>query len=166
MASFHENMKEYKKQLNKEKIKKAYRGLMDYFQYQRQYFKKNNPNYFVSGPVYYGFMEMTYFYFTPQFFRDRKLKIAIVFVHDTFTFEVWLAGNNKQVQMKYWNFFKEINWSKYHIPSTTKGVDSIIENILDDAPDFRELDVLTKQIETETMNFIKAIENFLSEKYF
>ena len=38
MASFHEYMIEYKKQLQKGTIKAAYKGLMDYFMGLRTYF--------------------------------------------------------------------------------------------------------------------------------
>jgi hypothetical protein len=58
---------------------------------------------------------------------------------------------------------KENDWNKYHIVSTTKGVDSIIEYILVDNPDFSDLDSLTKQIETGTLKFIEDVENFLSQ---
>ena len=57
---------------------------------------------------------------------------------------------------------KESGWNKYRIPSTTKGADSIVEYTLVDTPDFRDLDMLTNQIERGTVNFIKDIENFLS----
>jgi hypothetical protein len=57
--------------------------------------------------------------------------------------------------------FKESNWNKYHIISTTKGADSILENILVESPDFRDLDKLTKQIEQGTMKFIEDVESFL-----
>jgi hypothetical protein len=59
--------------------------------------------------------------------------------------------------------FKESDWNKYHIVSTTKGVDSIIEYILVDNPDFSDLDILTKQIERGTLKFIKDVESFLSK---
>ena len=91
------------------------------------------------------------------------MKIAIVFIHETFRFEVWLAGYNKRVQTKYWKLFKESDWNKYHIPSTTKGVDSIIEYILVENPDFSDLDTLTKQIEKGTLKFINDVEDFLSK---
>ena len=104
---------------------------------------------------------MTYFSFFPKSSKDRNLKIAIVFVHDTFRFEAWLAGQNKQVQTKYWKLFKASDWDKYPIVSTTKGVDSIVEYILVANPDFSDLDTLTKQIEGETLKFIKDVESFL-----
>jgi hypothetical protein len=156
-------MIEYRKQLEKGYIKEAYRGLMDYFNVLRLYFKKKYLDHSVSGSVYCGYMDMTYFSFSPKSLKQRKLKIAIVFLHDAFRFEVWLAGYNKKVQAKYWKLVKDSNWKKYCIPSTTKGVDSIIEHVLIDNPDFSELDKLTKQIESETLNFIKDVENFLSK---
>ncbi len=163
MESFHEYINEYRKQLEKGAIQEAYKGLMEYIMSLRTHLKNKYPDYFVSGSIYHGYMDMTYFSFFPKSLKDRKLKIAIVFIHDPFRFEVWLAGNNKRVQSKYWKLFKESDWNKYHIVSTTKGVDSIVEYILVDNPDFSDLDTLTKQIERATLKFIKDVEGFLSE---
>ena len=129
----------------------------------RTHFKNKYPDYFVSGSIYIGYMDMTYFAFTPKSIKQRDLKIALVFIHETFKFEVWLAGANKQVQDKYWNILKDSGWNKYPIVSTTKGVDSIIEYILVEDPDFSNLDTLTNQIERATLNFITDIESFLSK---
>jgi hypothetical protein len=163
MESFHEYINEYRKQLEKGGVKKAYKGLMEYIMDLRTYFKNKYPDYFVSGSIYYGYLDMTYFSFIPKSIKNRKLKTAIVFIHDTFRFEVWLAGYNKQVQSKYWKLFRESGWNKYNLVSTTKGVDSIIEYILVDNPDFSDLDILTKQIEQASLKFIKDVENFLSK---
>ena len=137
---------------------------MDYIMNLRTHFTNKYPDYFVSGSLYFGYMDMTYFSFFPASFKQRKLKVAIVFVHETFRFEVWLAGYNKQVQTKYWNLIKESGWKKYHLVPTTKGVDSIIESVLVDTPDFSDLDKLTKQIESATLKFIKDVESFLSDQ--
>ena len=163
MESFHEYMNEYRKQIEKGDIKEAYRGLMEYIMELRTYFTKKYPDYFVSGSIYQGYMDMTYFSFIPESLKSKKLRIAIVFCYDTFRFEVWLAGYNKQIQTKYWKLFKESDWNKYRIPSTTKGVDSIVEFTVVENPDFRDLDTLTKQIERGTLKFIKDVENFLSK---
>jgi hypothetical protein len=163
MGSFHEYMREYKKQIERGDIQKAYKGLMEYIMGLRMHFKNKYPDYFVSGSVYYGYMDMTYFSVYPGSLKDRKLKAAIVFVYEMFRFEVWLAGFNKQVQSKYWKLFKESGWDKHHIVPTTKGVDSILEHILADNPDFSDLDALTNQIESGTLKFIADIESFLSE---
>jgi hypothetical protein len=159
---FHEYMNEYKKQMEKGDVKEAYKGLMEYILGLRTYFKNKYPDHFVSG-IYYGYMDMTYFAFFPESLKLRKLKVAIVFIHDTCRFEVWLAGYNKQVQTEYWKLFKESGWNKYHIPPTTKGFDSILEYTLVENPDFSDLDTLTEQIERGTLKFIKDIEDFLSK---
>jgi hypothetical protein len=160
---FHEYMNEYRKQMEKGDIKEAYKGLMEYIMELRSYFQNKYPDYSVSGSIYYGYMDMTYFAFFPESLKLRKLKVAIVFIHDTYRFEVWLAGYNKQVQTTYWKLFKESDWNKYRIPSTTKGVDSIIEYVLVENPDFSDLNTLTKQIERGTLKFIKDVEDFLSK---
>ena len=163
MGSLSEYIKEYRKQLEKGYIQRAYKGLMEYIMDLKTYLKSQHPDYVISGSIYYGYMDMTYFSFFPESFKQRNLKIAIVFNYNQFRFEVWLAGYNKQVQQKYWKLFRESDWNKYPIVSTTKGVDSIIEHTLANNPDFRDLDSLTKQIETGTLNFIKDIDGFLSK---
>ncbi|MCK9593476.1 MAG: hypothetical protein M0Q91_15850 [Methanoregula sp.] len=161
MESFREYINEYRKQLEKGAIQEAYKGLMKYIMDLRTHFKNKYPDYFVSA-LYSGYMDMTYFSFSPQSLKQRNLKIALVFIHDTFRFEVWLAGYNKQVQKKYWKLFKESGWKKYHLVSTTKGADSVLEYILVDNPDFSDLDTLTKQIERGTLKFVNDVESFLS----
>ena len=162
MTSFHESMNEYRKQLEKGSIQVAYRGLMDYFNALKRYFARNYPDHSVSGSVYYGYMDMTYFSFFPDTFKRRKLKVAIVFLHEAFRFEVWLVGSNRTVQTQYWKLFIESDWNNYHIATPAKGVDAILDHIVIDTPDFRDLDTLTKQIERGTLTFIEDVENFLS----
>jgi hypothetical protein len=162
MESFHEYIDEYRKQLGKGAIQKAYKGLMEYIMSLRTYFKNKYPDYFVSGNIYYGYMDMTYFALNPDSLKNKKLRIAIVFNYDTFRFEVWLAGINKQIQQKYWNLIKESNWNKYHLVPSIEGMDSILEHTLADNPDFSNLDALTKQIEKGTLEFIKNVEDIVS----
>jgi hypothetical protein len=110
MKSLQENMIEYRKQLEKGAIQKAYQGLMEYMMSLKNHFRNKHPDYSVSGSIYYGYMDMTYFSVVPSSLKDRDLKIAIVFVYDSFRFEVWLSGRNQQVLAKYWKIFKESGW--------------------------------------------------------
>jgi hypothetical protein len=161
MGSFSRSMQEYRKQLEQGAIQEAYRGLMEYIMDLRTYFQKKYSDRFVSGGIYYGYMDMTYFSLFPETMKQRKLKVAIVFVHGTFRFEVWLAGMNKQVQSRYWKLFKESGWNKYHLVPDLAGMDSILESVLVEDPDFGDLDALTKQIEKGALTFIKDVEAFL-----
>jgi hypothetical protein len=108
-------------------------------------------------------MDMTYFSILPKSLKERDLKIAIVFLYDAFRFEIWLSGKNKQVLAKYWKIIKESDWDKYRIIEPVKGVDSVVEHILVDNPDFSDLDTLTKQIEQGALKFIQDIERFLAK---
>ena len=162
MGSFPDSMNEYKNQLNRGYLQEAYQGLMVFFRDLRAHFKKKYPDYSVSGSIYYGYMDMTYFSVSPESLKRRKLKIAIVFIHDTFRFEVWLSGSNRNVQAKYWKLLKENDWNKYHLASNPKAVDYVLDHILINNPDFGDLDSITRQIERGTLEFIRDIEGFLS----
>lgn len=163
MVSFQESMIEYQNQLKKGILQQAYRSLMEYFGSLRSYFKKKYPGYSVSGSIYFGYMDMTYFAITPPLLKERKLKIAIVFLHEEFRFEVWLGGYNKNIQKKYFDLIREKNWEKYHVPSKIEGIDSILEYKLVENPYFGDLKALTMQIDNGTMNFIKDVEDFISQ---
>ena len=153
---------EYRKQIEKGDIKVAYRKLMEYMMELRNHFIKKYPDYSVSGNLYFGYMDMTYFSVVPKSLKDKKLKIAVVFIHDKIGFEVWLSGINKQIQLIFWKKLKETGFDKYRIPSTIKGKDSIAEFDLVNQPDFDNMTKLTEQIEKGTIKFIQDIETYLS----
>ncbi|MBN1801406.1 MAG: hypothetical protein JW891_07870 [Candidatus Lokiarchaeota archaeon] len=163
MESFHDSMVEYRSQLKKGKIQRAYRGLMDYYGSLRSHFQKNHPEHAVPGNTYFGYMDMTYFAVNPLLLKARKLRIAIVFLHEEFRFEAWLGAYNKTIQKEYWDLVRQKSWDKYRVPSSLEGVDSIVECNLVENPDFRDLEALTTQIETGTMRFVKDVEDFLSK---
>ena len=162
MGSFQTSVNEYRKQLQKGVIQKAYKGLLEYMLELRTYFKNKYPDHFVSGSIYEGYMDMTYFSFIPESFKQRKLKIAIVLIHKTCRFEVWLAGYNKQVQAETWKMIKESGWDQYPLVQSLEGVDAILEHVLVDEPDFDDLESLTRQIESGTLKFIRDVENFFA----
>jgi len=153
-------MREYREQLDRGTIQKAYRGLMGYVMDLRTHLQHKYPDYFVSS-IYQGYMDMTYFSFTPRTLQERKLKAAVVFVYDKFRFEVWLAGYNKGVQGRYWELFRDSGWDRYRVVPIGKGVDSIMEHVLVEDPDFGDLDALTEQIERDVLRFISDVEGFL-----
>lgn len=163
VESLQKSMLEYKKQLERGSIQRAYRGLMDYMMGLRTHFAKKYPEYSVSASIYYGYMDMTYFSVVPQSMKERKLKIPIVFQHEAFRFEVWLSGANRKTQQEYWELLDKSGWDKYKIVPQGTWVDSILEYILIDDPDFGELDMLTQQIEQGTLRFIEDVESFLSQ---
>ena len=156
-------MKEFKKQLESGDIIKAYQGLMVYFRELRTHFKDKYTAYSIPGNIYYGYMDMTYFAILPESLKQRKLKIAIVFVYDAFRFEVWLSGMNRKVQVQYNKLIEETGWDKYHLTPNPGSEDSILDQVLVEDPDFSDLDLLTEKIDSGTLKFINDVEDFFSE---
>ncbi len=51
------------------------------------YLKNRYPDY-TAGALYFGYMDMMYFAFTPSDLKKMKLQIAIVYLHEEGRFEV------------------------------------------------------------------------------
>lgn len=81
IAPLSEYVDAYKLQIEKGDIRRAYRGLTDYLMGLRIHLKNRHPDHSVSG-FYQGCMDMSYFIFTSQTLKNRKLKVAMIFVHD------------------------------------------------------------------------------------
>lgn len=161
MTDLADAMLAYKKQIAKGTLPFAYKSLMDYMMGLRTELKNRHPDFYVSGNFYQGYMDMTYFSFTPNSFRKRKLRIAIVFIHCSCKFKIWLGGINKNIQQEYWQKFTDNKWKKYQLVPSPIGVESIIETSI--VPDFNNLPALSKNIEKTTVKFAKDIEQFLAE---
>ena len=112
MGSLSDAMSEYRAQMQKGVIQQAYRGLMDYMSALKTELKAKHPDYQVSGSLYFGYMDMTYFAFTPPALKEKGLKIAIVFVHETFAFEAWLSAANRGLLAQFAEQFKDADWKK------------------------------------------------------
>ena len=97
---------------------------------------------------------MTYFAFTPPRLKDKKLKIAIVYLHQEGRFEVWLGGKNRKIQAEVIERLSHKTIDNYSLSQVTPGVDSIIESILVEQPDFDNLEALKMQIEKKTIEFV------------
>jgi hypothetical protein len=161
MQSIQKDMNELRGQLKIGVIQKAYRALLDYMMDLRTRFKNRYLGYSVSG-LYQGYMDMTYFAINPPSLKSCDLKIAIVFNYQAFRFEAWLAGTNRQIQRKYWELFRDSQWTKYRLVTPAKGVDSILECDLAEDFDFSDLDSLAAKIEANAVEFINEVERFLS----
>lgn len=156
MRSLQTYMDAYKKQMQKGDVPTAYRGLMDFIMGFRMHLKNKYSQYAVSG-LYHGYMDMTYFSATPPALKNKQLKIAVVFLHETVRFEVWLAANNKQVQRQYRRILEDRVQTGFAVTPQGKGVDSIAAATLRDNPDFNDLTALRDALESGIACFIENI---------
>ena len=147
----------YKKQLEKGDIQKAYDGIVNFTMSLQSAFSKKLSNKFSFGGIFKGYMDYTYFYFTNDYLKNKKLKLGLVLNHKEMRFEVWLLGQTKDIQKKYWNLLKTSKWSK---DKTKMPKYSVLEAIIVENPDFDNLSLLSQKIEK---NLIKASDEIILE---
>jgi hypothetical protein len=134
----------YKEQLDIGDIQEAYVGLVKYVTRLGTTLSNNLSESYSFGNLFQGYMDYTYFYYSNDFLKKRKLKMGLVLNHRKMQFEIWLLGQTIPIQEKYWQYFKATKWNKGR---TTKPKYSILETVLIENPNFKDLDKLSKQIE-------------------
>lgn len=154
MDRLNESIREYTDQLRKGHIQKAYLGIMTFMTGLSKYLTTRHPDYAASA-LYFGYMDMTYFAFTPPGLKNKNLKIAVVYLHEEGRFEVWLGAANRKIQAETITCLREKDLGTYTLSHPAPGVDSIIESILVTAPDFDASDALRELIAEDTLAFIK-----------
>lgn len=149
----------YKEQLKKGDIQEAYVGLVKYVTRLGTTLSKNLSENYSFGSLFQGYMDYTYFYYSNDFLKKRKLKMGLVLNHSKMQFEVWLLGQTIPIQEKYWEYFKSTKWNKN---KTARPQYSILEAALIVNPNFNDLTKLSKQIEDKlvivTNEIIQDIE--------
>lgn len=148
----------YKEQLDKGDILVAYNELVKFVMKLRtEFIKRLSDKYSFTG-ILHGYMDYTYFYYSNDFLKTKKLKLGLVLNHLEMRFEVWLLGNTKPIQKKYWELSKSTKWNndKDEMPAY-----SILEAVLVENPDFNNLAKLTEQIEAKMITTSEEILNYL-----
>lgn len=146
MENLNKHVSIYKEQLNKGDILIAYNGLVKFVMKLRTDFIKSLSEQYSFSGILHGYLDYTYFYFSNDFLKSKKLKLGLVLNHLEMRFEIWLLGNNIPIQKKYWELLKATEWNK---DKTEMPTYSIIEATLVENPDFNDLNTLTEQIKTK-----------------
>ncbi|MFK7758139.1 MAG: hypothetical protein AB8B53_14515 [Flavobacteriales bacterium] len=136
----------YKEQLEKGDILIAYNELVKFVMNLRTDFIKRLSDQYSFAGILHGYMDYTYFYYSNDFLKSRKLKLGLVLNHLEMKFEIWLLGSTIPNQKKYWELTKTTRWNK---GKTEMPKYSILEATLVENPDFNNLSALTEQIETK-----------------
>ena len=152
MSQISADIREYTALLQKGQIQRAYKGIMSFMSDLKAYLERAYPEY-LSSALYCGYMDMTYFAFTPPELKDKKLKIALAYLHAENRFECWLAGANRKVQADYIKRLSSKDLGGYKLSKAAPGVDSIIESIVDEQPDFDRTDGLKTRLEKLLIQF-------------
>jgi hypothetical protein len=162
MGSLNDDIREYRLQLKEGSIQTAYKGIMTFMSGLKSHLEKGYPDHFTSA-LYFGYMDMTYFAFTPIDLKEKKLKIAIVYLHEQGRFEIWLGGTNRKIQSEYIERLSHKNLGEYQLSQVYPGVDAIIESVIVEQPNFDRPQALKDQIEDKTMKFINDMRSILDQ---
>jgi len=133
----------YKRQLSKGEVQVAYNILLKYVMRLKVHCEKTFSDGYSFGNVSPGYMDFTYFPFFNEYLRKEKLRFGIVLNHSKMRFELWLMGQNSEIQTKYWNLLKASFWNQERIQMPKY---SVLEVILIDNPDFDDMDTLTTKV--------------------
>ena len=148
----------YKEQLEKGDILIAYNELVKFVMKLRTEFIKTLSDRYSFAGILHGYMDYTYFYYSNDFLKSKKLKLGLVLNHLEMRFEIWLLGNTIPNQKKYWELLKTAKWNKDKVEMPKY---SILEAILVENPDFNNLNALTEQIENEMIKVSDEILDYL-----
>ena len=162
MQTLRESVREYTVQLQLGQIHEAYKGIMTFMSGLKTYLEGQHPDFSATG-LYFGYLDMTYFAFTPPDLKQRSLKIAIVYLHEQNRFEVWLGGANRKVQAVTIELLKGKDLDGLVLSEVKPGVDSIIEMQLVQKPDFDHSQELMLAIESKMIEFTRKIREILTQ---
>ena len=134
----------YQQQLRKGDILIAYNELVKFVMNSRTELVKKLGHQYSFGSILHGYLDYTYFYYSNDFLKSKKLKFGLVLNHLEMRFELWLLGHTVAVQKEYWNLFKSAKWNK---DKTEIPQYSILEAVIINHPDFNDLGLLSQKIQ-------------------
>lgn len=153
MCALNDDIREYTELLREGTVPRAYRGILTFMSELLRHMSASHPGHTVSA-MYAGFMDMTYFAFTPPELKSRSLKVAVVYLHEENRFEVWLGGGNRKIQAEYIERLSGADIGSYTLSKVSPGVDSIIEKRLVEHPDFDDREALIRRLEKDVIAFV------------
>ena len=153
-----EYIEAYKKQLEQGDIRIAYEHLRTYVMALKTYCAHHFADQYSFGNVNPGYMDYTYYYFFDEYLRSKKLRFGLVLNHREMRFELWLLGQNAQLQATYWELLKNTKWNE---GLTTMPQYPVLEVVLVDDPDFDHQDALTQEIAKRAMCVAAEVQSYL-----
>jgi len=144
----------YQKQLEQGDIQTAYIALTKFVAELRTSF----PTQYNTGNISFGYLDYTYFPFFNHYLRLHKLRFGIVLNHVKMQFELWLMGQNADVQKKYWDILKDSTWNQGRIEMPKY---SVLEVVLEKHLDFCKREQMRDKIINCALAQASDIQTFL-----
>jgi len=143
----------YRKAFASGELQDTYQRLVGLVQALRTEFSKKYKGEYAVATLLHGYIDFTYFYLQNDYLKKNNLKFAIVFNHHQAHFELWMLGQTKDVQIRYWEKLKGVEW----VNPETMPKYSIVEVTLLANPDFDNSDRLADSIHIAFEKWSKEI---------
>ncbi|MCS7473508.1 hypothetical protein HX025_09660 [Myroides odoratimimus] len=150
----------YQQIVKGEEVPIVYKHLLSLVMRIKAHLEKRDSRYtgFKFSNVSPGYMDYTYFPFYNEYLRGELLRFGIVLNHAEMRFELWLMGQNAEIQDRYWQLLKDSKWNQ--------GVEqmpmySVLETVLVDNPNFNNEKELFETIATHAKRDIDEIIDYL-----
>ena len=160
MKSNNQLIKDYTHCLQQGEMHIAYKGIIDFIGKLRADFIKNYSHLYI-GSIYQGYLDMSYFSINTEHLKGKGLKVAIVYLHEKRTFEVWLSARNRKILKRYEGVIKNIIADDANMFHDDNNQDSIIEYKLTSDPNFDNEDLLINIIEQGVEKFMAKMSSFI-----
>ena len=147
----------YKNCLAEGNIQRAYIVLMKFVAELKGRFPKE----YQTGNVSFGYMDYTYFPFFNKYLREKKLRFGVVLNHEKMQFELWLMGQNADVQKEYWKILKNTIWNS-GVKEMPKY--SVLEICIEDDINFDKKDEMTVRILDKAVELSIKVEDYMRAK--
>ena len=151
-------LNEYKTLLQTTDLIEAYQEFIKLFRFLRIELEKTMTEYRFQGNISENGMDYSYFLFWNEELKSKGLKIAVVFVHRDFRFEVWVSGFNRKYQSKYYDILKDKE-IPFELTSSPTKTDYILR-VPADISDISNGDYVVEKIKSisdELLIFIKHL---------
>lgn len=148
----------YRTLLQTTELQKSYQEFVALFRFLRIRLAELMPEYKFQGNIVENAMDYSYFQFTDEELKAAGLKIAVVFVHADFRFEVWLSGVNRKVQRKYYEQLKDCELA-YELTDNPERKDYILRCPIDDGFDISDGEAAAEEIRKAAVEMIRYAED-------
>jgi hypothetical protein len=160
MVTPNEQVNKYHQLIIDENLEQAYRIIMTTMSQLKVAWDSQYPH-MLSGSLYQGFMDMTFISVKPVGLSELDLKVSIVYLHQSNTFEGWLVARNRKLQSETHQKLQKRPLGKYFLTILEPGVDAIIATPLIEQPNFDDPKILIDQLIENTLNFIGDMQELV-----
>ena len=138
----------------------AYRGILSALMAFKAGWEIAHPEDSV-GSLYQGYLDMSFVAVAPAVFGARRLKISLVYLHESGVFTLWLTAGNRAIQAQTSQELAKKPLGSYSLSELKPGVDAIVSQDITPPYNFDEPERLTARLIDSAEQFLFDMKSLL-----